>query len=630
MDFSPRAIVKRPALLVSLLVLLPALLGAEAVQLLPPEFGGKFRQLRPEQQELMRRWVSEYRAIFKRQLNAEELYNDLPLSARTTFQAVTHALSNSKLTTENGKPMGTALDLIDLVERISGQVPDARGDRQFRLYVYLKPGALNKLHAAKEFERGHDNTVYHIGYPINFRQQGGVPSIQISVTRTGKRADIDVDYRSSSPMKALVSGHLTSANSDVRAGNNAAVHNRRWDGLADWWRGIMAALIEKPSPQEPEEGLVPGAEAERKRISQVPIHEAIHAYLSDWLIQRRPEDLLPLISVKAYPCIAELGGTARPDSKLALVRILEQMKSRNRTLGAVKRLEDVVSAVSYRLPDSTPVSHPHEKLFSLQEVPEDVAWAIDCRVRYKLQLAEPIPRPPHKFNKTFVVSMRIKDPKEPQSFVVQTWAQEGSEWRLVSIDVKRKTLSPPANLLAGAASTQVPDPESESVSEEAGKLLERWLLKKQTAEAAKDFLPESFACDVYAETHAKRAAPAGDSRELMKFLEEVAKEALPTQRLDGVIASVDAEHFEMKHLSHSRSAAFLLSEVQGDLLAMSPCGANLKNLRPRPAGSQPTDRRLATSFRLVQAKGEEGAAVTLYWRRAAEGWRVYSYSVFSD
>ena len=616
---------------VSLLLLVLAPLGNAFAQPAASGFGGTFRQLRPQQQELMRRWVNEYGTIFKRQLNAEALYNQLPMSARTTFQAVTHALLNSKLTSEDGKPMGTALDLIDLVERISGQVPHARGDRQFRIYVYLKPGALNKLQTAREFERGHDNAVYHIGYPINFRQQGGVPSIQISVARTGKRADIDVDYRSSSPVKALVSGHLTSANSDVRAGNNALVHNRRWAGLSDWWRELMAVFIEKPAPEEPADGITPGAEAERKRIAQGPIYEAIHAYLNDWLIKRRPEELLPLFSIKAYPCVAELGGDARPDSRLALVRILEQMKSRNRALGVVNRLEDVVSAVSYRLPDSAPVSHPYVRLFSLQEVPEDVAWAIDCRVRYKLQLAEPIPRPPHKFNKTFVASMRIKDPKEPQSFVVQAWAREGSEWRLTSIDVKRKTMSPSANLLAGAVSSQVPDADSEGLSEEAGKLLERWLMKKQPAEAAKYFLPESFACNAYAESHpAGREPTTADSKHLMVFLDEVAKDAVPAQRLDGVIASVEAEHHELKPLPHSRSAAFLLSEIRGDLLRMGDCGFDPRTLRSRQPAKQPEGKGLATSFRLIQVQGEEGGAITLYWKRSSEGWRVYSYAVIAD
>jgi hypothetical protein len=39
--------------------------------------------------------------------------------------------------------------------------------------------------------------VYHKGYPINFRGRGDPPSIQFSLAFDSRRADIDVDYRSS-------------------------------------------------------------------------------------------------------------------------------------------------------------------------------------------------------------------------------------------------------------------------------------------------------------------------------------------------------------------------------------------------------------------------------------------------
>ena len=72
------------------------------------------------------------------------------------------------------------------------------------MYVRLTEGALDRLERSQEFKREGDNTVYHKGYPINYRQQGGAPSIQISIALDGRRADIDVDYRSSSfPVGAL-------------------------------------------------------------------------------------------------------------------------------------------------------------------------------------------------------------------------------------------------------------------------------------------------------------------------------------------------------------------------------------------------------------------------------------------
>ena len=65
-----------------------------------------------------------------------------------------------------------------------------------------------------------DNTVYHKGYPTCYRSKPSVPSIQVSATRDKTRADVDVDYKSSGFPKGLVNGHLSSSNSDVRAGRN--------------------------------------------------------------------------------------------------------------------------------------------------------------------------------------------------------------------------------------------------------------------------------------------------------------------------------------------------------------------------------------------------------------------------
>lgn len=104
------------------------------------------------------------------------------------------------------------------------------------MYVYLKPNAFDILGNSREFERSRDNTIYHKGFPISFRLKNGPPSVQFSISRGRRMADIDVDYRSESFPKALFSGHLTAANSDVRAGNNLDRHDDRWQGLNGWWR----------------------------------------------------------------------------------------------------------------------------------------------------------------------------------------------------------------------------------------------------------------------------------------------------------------------------------------------------------------------------------------------------------
>src|ERR1044072_6690377 len=190
-------------------------------------FGGGYDSLEPAQQELVQKWHGEYEAITGGFIDAKLSYDTLPqLSTKLTDGA-------------SGRPLGNALSLVQLVESVHGEINKARGDQQYRIYVLLSDHALETLYKCKAFKLVGDNTIYHIGYPINFRQQGGAPSIQISVTRTGYRADIDVDYRPSSGPRALINGHLTSANSDVRAGKNYVNHVRRWAGLGDWWRSLF-------------------------------------------------------------------------------------------------------------------------------------------------------------------------------------------------------------------------------------------------------------------------------------------------------------------------------------------------------------------------------------------------------
>ena len=69
--------------------------------------------------------------------------------------------------------------------------------------------------------------------------------MQFSISEDGLRADIDVDYRSSKLPAAMWNGHLTSANSDVRAGDNYKRHNDRWAGLVNWWSAILGKMPEE-------------------------------------------------------------------------------------------------------------------------------------------------------------------------------------------------------------------------------------------------------------------------------------------------------------------------------------------------------------------------------------------------
>src|SRR5215467_6869495 len=234
----------------TLSLLLVATLGAQnKAPTVPQEFHGTYEELGPAHKKLLDDWYAEYNQMTHDNSQPTE-YNQFSMSTRTTFEAVTHALLTTELTGKSGKSMGSALNLVQSIEAINGKVPRARGDLQFRIYVVLKPDALQKLKASNEFFRDRDNTVFHHGYPLNYREGGGAPSIQVSISKDTRHADIDVDYRSAKFPQGLVNGHLTSANSDVRARGNTQKHLQRWQGLIDWWDHLFGFPEEVETPEE--------------------------------------------------------------------------------------------------------------------------------------------------------------------------------------------------------------------------------------------------------------------------------------------------------------------------------------------------------------------------------------------
>ena len=101
------------------------------------ELGKSYTALRPEQKRLVDDFVRRYNTTTGSKLVSEQAYDNARLSVRTTFDAVTHALLNAKITDAHGKSLGRAIDLVDATDEVMGEASGVGGDRQFRLYVYL-------------------------------------------------------------------------------------------------------------------------------------------------------------------------------------------------------------------------------------------------------------------------------------------------------------------------------------------------------------------------------------------------------------------------------------------------------------------------------------------------------------
>ena len=249
------------------------------------QFGGNYSELDARRQKLVENWVARFNAVAGAKIPPDVFYDTkIKLSSKTTFDAITNALVTTPLTDESGQRFGDTLDIIEQVDMVRGQVIGQSGDQQFRMYVQLKEDALSMLDRSREFRRAADNTVYHRGYPINYRQRGGNPSIQVSIALDRRRADVDVDYRAGFFPVSIFNGHLTTANSDVRAGGNYDRHANRWAGFQNWWRSVFGVRV--AGAPAAEKDTASQFFPEKPRIGDKTIDFMMEDFLKAWLIER--------------------------------------------------------------------------------------------------------------------------------------------------------------------------------------------------------------------------------------------------------------------------------------------------------------------------------------------------------
>ena len=193
-----------------------------------------------------------------------------------------------------------------------------------------------------EFERDRDNSVYHKGYPQCFRLKGPPPNIQVSISSDNRRADFDVDYRSSKFLGAMVNRHLTASNSDVRAGNNDERHNQRWTGLAGWRRKFFGM-----GPHDVRKSQEVAAQT--RPTGKESVDEAVHDFLSSWLVEQKPNQALAYFARQADRCIED---QAARDGL-----VIGSVKTTNKDLGKLTRIADVAQTIDLSGPHVRPAKN---------------------------------------------------------------------------------------------------------------------------------------------------------------------------------------------------------------------------------------------------------------------------------
>jgi len=404
----------------------------------------RYESLDEEAKKLLDDPAVAYNEITGRNMSTQQWFDQLSLSERTTFDAVTHALGQSELTDTEGNSLGTAFDLLAGIERIAGQYSGRGGDQQFRLYVQVDPETRDILERATQFFKDHENTVYHVGYPHSYRQEGDVPNIQFSLSEDGLRADIDVDYRSSKSPQALFNGHLTSANSDVRAGDNYDKHTVRWSGLVNWWQGIlgnigprkeaatdlMARTVKEFASVTPPDRPI-GAAPEN-------LWDAAQEFFTDWLVRNEVDEAMHFMSPRIIACINIDDGSREEilDVDTAVVEMREIMEYSIDQLGDRDTMTEAIDEVLPWIPDqaSRIVSHPYESDFTIIEVRNHVAADFMCSTR-RGDDPPPMPGGPDETGTYYGVIMRFKARADQGGIIGFLWDRQEGDWKIVSYDI---------------------------------------------------------------------------------------------------------------------------------------------------------------------------------------------------
>jgi hypothetical protein len=599
------------------------------------QFGGTYANLKPGQQRLVDEWFRQYNEITKQNLNPAEDYDKLSLSTRTTFEAVTHALLTSKLTDQSGRPLGTAIDLVSYVETVHGMIPRTRGDLQFRIYVALKPTAVEMMEASREFKRGRDNTVYHKGYPVNYRQQGGVPSIQISTSPDGKRADIDVDYRSSNFPAAVVNGHLTASNSDVRAGNNYDRHANRWTGFGNWWRSIFGVRLKEADLKEDEarEGRI--GIPRFPRAGRGKPEQAVYDFLNSWLVEQQPNQAVAYISPRAYSCINQVASDEQKKMNPGLVPfyLLEEMKKINRTLGRPARLGEVAESVRPNEPALRPIRNTHSAEFDLFDMPADIAFDFECANRNRLEGETEKGKPERKFGKYVGASLRLKSPQAKGDRLLILWAKESGYWKIISWSIEPDQLASkqaPEAAQAAAAETKL-----ERVAGDPGMIaaaagfFDAWFVKQNFDQAVGYVSERSYSCiNLYLDEGAKKVRNWAEGRQkLREGMRNVAKKIGRKSDVSEAVEGIVPAHPALKLVTHPQEQAYTLVSVPDEIAKAFECLSQAQGVRiaQKTEGTGVYGNYYGTIFELKV----EGAPAALYllWGREKDQWKIIAYAI---
>jgi hypothetical protein len=615
------------ALIVALIAVPPVVVSVQQAagdQTAPVQFGGSYSALDARRQRLVDDWVVRFNAATSQNLAPGPFYDEhVVLSAKTTFDAITYALTRTPLTDDSGQRLGDALDLVDRVESLRGQVENASGDHQFRMYALLKAGTLDQLNRSREFKREADNSVFHHGYPINYRQQGGAPSIQMSIALDGRRADIDVDYRSSSFPAALFNGHLTASNSDIRAGNNYDRHTGRWNGFQNWWRNFFGVGVNTSLDSTPDERSATFPRT--PRLGDQKMEAMMEDFLKAWLIEGNVPEAMGYVSPRSYACLTQDSDDPfSVDRGMAPFILGRNLKAAYDAIGQHASLEGLTMGVRLTLPAVRVVNQPHHAQYVVYSVPDDVAAALNCESR--LRLGDP-KKTRRQYGTYLGATFNINTPNGRQHSIALLWAREDGYWKIVSWKAEPAGDDTAQPDTSPAVKTVKVDADETLVAAARG-FLESWLLKKDYDAAFRYVSPKAYACyNLVRGPNQPAAASSEDAgRNIRTALERSGEQVGKRRSVDEFVEGVQPFHESIRVMEHRYSRTFALFSLPDKLADATDCsyraGGGTFSGDPQPVYGNAFGMNVR-----FKTDGGEAPVLRLLWRKEPDAWRITVYDV---
>ena len=588
--------------------------------------GQSYARLRPEQKRLVDEFVRRYNATVGGTSIPEQAYDNARMSVRTTFDAVTHALLNAKLTDAQGRSLGRALDLVEAVDEVMGEESGVGGDRQFRLYVYLKPDTMEILDKCQEFFRDKDNSTYHKGFPISYRLKNGPPSIQLSISRDKKMADADVDYRSSSFPKALLNGHLTASNSDVRAGSNLKRHDNRWSGLNGWWREVFAQFAT---------GSKPPKEAPSESLGRIPLNPAVkadegvdksaHDFLRAWVVDKQPNKSVAYFSRRSYPCLESISQKNRKPIQQGMVRLRTEMAMRtfSDSTGTVTSVNDVFEAADKWLPELKDAKNAFASEFRLVKLPSDTGQDQECGSVLDDDSGK------GSRETLYATAFRGKRGDGRNKLMSLVWAREGDYWKIVAVRIEDGSDSGIVPKSAAAKLPVVEEPKPIAGDPAAVKditaFYQLWIGQRDSARAARFASPRSYACIGAPGDKQKKLAP---SARIQSGLEGALKRITSRPNLSDMMSSLEPVNDLLRPVEQDNSKAFAIMAVPDQMASGFLCQTrHLPGQTPELKLADATYGNYYLSASRLNFGDEESPGLLLLWNQEKNDWKVVAWAV---